>query len=110
MNKFDLDSYAPGKHQPDRSAILMKEVFSEYDYLKHQLKADQTINLACMVGGVAYDVYQVAASNDIVSVGTQVEGHVIRLKCPIEQISFSITVSPKTSPEPPREIGFKATP
>jgi hypothetical protein len=87
---------------------LTHEAVMEYKILKSQLKADQSINLVCIIGGVQYDVYNVGVNNGIVSVVTQAGKTSMRLLCPIEQISFAVILSEKTSQTPPREIGYKA--
>jgi len=92
----------------DRAKELCHDVASEYRYIKSTLKPDQTINLSCTVGGVEYDVYSLGGRNGVVRIDTQIEGAVVLIRCPVEQVSFFITISKKTSDKPPREIGFHA--
>ena len=92
----------------DRAKEIIHDAATEYRLIKTQLKPDQTINLVCTVAGVEYDVYRLGARSGIVEIDTQTEDSVIRIKCPVEQVSFAIIISKKVSDEPPREIGFHA--
>jgi hypothetical protein len=83
-------------------------VLSEYKFLKKEIPPDKSINMICIVGGKEYDVYRIGGHDDIVEIDTENERGALRMWCPIEQISFAVIISPKTSKEPPREIGFKA--
>jgi hypothetical protein len=90
----------------DRAKEIVHDAATEYRLIKSQLKPNQTINLICTVAGVEYDVYRLGARNGIVEIDTQTEDSAIRIKSPVEQVSFAIIISKKTSDEPPREIGF----
>jgi hypothetical protein len=92
----------------DRAKEIVHEAALEYRLIKSQLKPNQTINLICTVAGVEYDVYRFGGRNGIVEIDTQTADSAIRIKCPVEQVSFAIIISKKVSGEPPREIGFHA--
>ncbi len=87
----------------DRAKELVQKVILEYRFLATQLKPDKTINMVCTIGGVTYEVYELGANNGIVSVDTQhvydpmKKENLVKLHCPIEQISFAIIFSDKIS-------------
>jgi hypothetical protein len=87
---------------------MYRFVMLEYRLQKGGLKPDQFINLVCTVGGVEYDIYSIGAREGILEIDTQFEKTARRMLCPVEQVSFAIVISKKTSKNPPREIGFKA--
>ncbi len=87
---------------------MYRFVLDQYRYQKAGLKSDQFINLVCTVGGVEYEVYTVGATEEILIIDTEIEGFLRRMFCTVEEVSFAIILSKKTSDKPPREIGFHA--
>jgi hypothetical protein len=117
MNSFEqkLAGIATGIQRPSfpqpkkRANDIFQNAIGEYKFLKTQLKPEQSINLVCLIGGKTFDVFSVTASDHFVEIKSQDEyGDVHIITAPVEQVSFDIIVSKKTSDAPPREIGYKA--
>ena len=103
-----------------RDAILLNnrranEVFQnaheQYNWLKSQLKEDQSINFVCYIGGCMFDIHSMSAHGHFLEIrGKDSNGNFHVATAPIEQIAFDIIISKKVNDEPPREIGFKMEP
>jgi len=90
---------------------LVKAVLLEYNVVKRNTqKSGQSVNLICSVGQQQFDVYNIGVrGSDFVSVlGKTEDGTEFKTIAPVEQVSFTIVLSKKFTPEPPREIGFEA--
>lgn len=92
-----------------RGAELVNEVLMEYKFVAKTKGADKSVNLVCSVGGREFDVYSVGYRGELLTLtGKTADGTEFKTFAPVEQVSFTIILSKKTSPAPPREIGFAA--
>ena len=95
----------PPKH---RANEIFQHTIGHYNFLKTQLKPEQSINLVCYIGGMVFDVYRVSATDHYFEITARDENESLHIvTSPVEQIAFDIIISKKTNDEPPREIGFK---
>ena len=92
-----------------RGSELVMHVLGEYRHMVKSVRADQSVNLVCCVGGQVFDVYSIGKFGDILSIAGKAEdGTEFKTYAPIELVSFTIIVSNKVKAGPPREIGFFA--
>jgi hypothetical protein len=91
----------------NRAMEIINDTINEYDFLKTELKPDQSINLVCYVGGAVFEVFSVSGYEYFMNIRTKDgNGDVHIITAAIEQIAFDIVITKKVNKEPPREIGF----
>jgi hypothetical protein len=93
----------------NRGGDIFNRALGEYNYLRTQLKPDQSINLVCLIQGAIFDVYQVTANPDFYQISAKDDdGDIHIITMPVEQVAFDIIISKKVNNDPPREVGFAA--
>lgn len=91
-----------------RANEIFQHTIGHYNYLKTQLKPDQSINLVCYLGSTVFDVYRVSATEHFYEITSRdPDGTLHIVTASVEQIAFDIIIAKKVNDEPPREIGFK---
>jgi len=94
IDSLGLHQLMPTKKR--RSEEIFKSAFSEYNFVRMQLKPDQSINFGCWVGGNFYDVLEVAEEGDFFKINAKDKNEVHIMIVPVEQIAFDIVVIKKT--------------
>lgn len=97
-----------------RANDMVHDVAHKYAHLKKNLdeSQSQTVDITCCIGGNHYPVKHLSPYSEecVYIITDECDDTFNAIFCPLEEVSFFITVSKRTDENPPREIGFHANP